>query len=635
MKIRTLLLTLICLSFHSQISLAQCPDNITFSTQGQIDSFQINYPGCTEIMGNVIINGSDIINLNGLDSLVSIGGCLKIENNPLLANLDGLQSLVSIGKFGMPNGDSYSEWGLSISNNTALISLSGLDSLMTVEGCVDIRDNYSLTSISSLIKLSSIGTCSFSFITGGGVASISIGRSSLKSLDGLQNIDSLAGYFSIYDNDSLASLSSLENLVSALDFFISGNEILESLNGLQNVTAIRDLSLENNPSLNSIESLQGTTSLRNLLIDNNPSLGSIESLSEITSLGDLEINRNPSLNSLNGLNNLSVVNDFTLENNSSLTTLAGLEKLDSIHGCCYILNNSDLISLNGLDALKYIGGCAIFIFPQTFASRVNGLHIVDNSSLTDLGALENINRLKRLVIKNNNSLSSLNGLGGLEMIDTFEVNFRGNGALEIEDNPSLTSLSELSNLSSVLGDFKVKNTALISMNGLEDLSLVGGDLDISDNGSLASLSGLDNIDPSEIDELSIENNIALSLCEILSICGYLENGGEATISGNALGCNSEEEVEEACDFVPTREELPENNRLKIFPNPATHFLSIELPKSSTQPIEINIYDLQGKLMSHQILSDRESIDLHGFPTGMYLVKAVIGEQVYSSKFVKN
>ena len=43
------------------------PEGITFTTQEQIDSFQINYPGCTEIEGDVQICGNDITNLNGLN----------------------------------------------------------------------------------------------------------------------------------------------------------------------------------------------------------------------------------------------------------------------------------------------------------------------------------------------------------------------------------------------------------------------------------------------------------------------------------------------------------------------------------------------------------------------------------------
>ena len=51
------------------------PEGITFTTQAQIDSFQINYPNCTEIEGDVIISGY-ITNLYGLSVLTSIEGNL-------------------------------------------------------------------------------------------------------------------------------------------------------------------------------------------------------------------------------------------------------------------------------------------------------------------------------------------------------------------------------------------------------------------------------------------------------------------------------------------------------------------------------------------------------------------------------
>lgn len=65
---------LLCsLSLYSQPCLFE---GITFSTQEQIDNFQTNYPGCTEIGGGVLIQGNDITNLDGLDVITSISGYL-------------------------------------------------------------------------------------------------------------------------------------------------------------------------------------------------------------------------------------------------------------------------------------------------------------------------------------------------------------------------------------------------------------------------------------------------------------------------------------------------------------------------------------------------------------------------------
>ena len=43
---------------------------VTLYTQNQVDSFPINYPGCTEIDGYLTISGADITNLNGLSNIL-------------------------------------------------------------------------------------------------------------------------------------------------------------------------------------------------------------------------------------------------------------------------------------------------------------------------------------------------------------------------------------------------------------------------------------------------------------------------------------------------------------------------------------------------------------------------------------
>ena len=79
------------------------PEGITFVSQPQIDSFQINYPGCKKIEGDVTINdttSNGIKNLNGLNVLSSIKGDLFIGYGRGLEDLSGLDSLTTVdGKF--------------------------------------------------------------------------------------------------------------------------------------------------------------------------------------------------------------------------------------------------------------------------------------------------------------------------------------------------------------------------------------------------------------------------------------------------------------------------------------------------------------------------------------------------------
>ena len=121
------------------------PEGITFSTQAQIDNFQMNYPNCTEIGGFMRIMGADITNLNVLNVLTSVGGYLTIGENDSLTSLTGLEGLTSIGG------------GLIFQSNPALTSLTGLDNLTSIGSDLYIDNNDALTSLTGLDNLTSIG----------------------------------------------------------------------------------------------------------------------------------------------------------------------------------------------------------------------------------------------------------------------------------------------------------------------------------------------------------------------------------------------------------------------------------------------------------------------------------------------
>ena len=74
--------------------------------------------------------------------------------------------------------------------------------------------------------------------------------------------------------------------------------------------------------------------------------------------------------------------------------------------------------------------------------------------------------------------------------------------------------------------------------------------------------------------------------------------------------------------------------IQLSPNPATDFLYLQLPETITQPLEVSLFDPAGKLMGRQMISAGQRIDLEGLAPGMYFVKAMVDEQVYTGRFVK-
>jgi hypothetical protein len=256
MKIFHISFILLCL-VNGAIAQSCLPDGISFHTQAEIDSFQINYPNCTQIEGDVIICASGINNLNGLSIVTSIVGDFWIEFCPDLKSLSGLEGLTSVGGLleinmndsltdltGLGNLTSIGGW-LQIEGNAYLASLSGLDNLTYIGDYLSISSNYSLTNLAELENVTFIG----------GRLRIKY-NPALTSLTGLNNLTSVGGDLIIDYNNALLSLTELENLTSiGRNLIITYNNALTGLSGLDNIDAasIADLNICNNNNLSTCE----------------------------------------------------------------------------------------------------------------------------------------------------------------------------------------------------------------------------------------------------------------------------------------------------------------------------------------------------------------------------------------------
>jgi hypothetical protein len=315
-KIALLIFVLLFIHVAANSQSPCLPEGITFETQEQIDSFQVNYSNCTVIEGSVHIGGNNISNLLGLQVLTSVGGDLSLYGTTILTSLAGLDNLVHVG------GE------LTITYNEALSCLSGLNTLISVGSNLHILQNDALKDFSGLNNLLSVG----------GYFDI-IGNDSLESLTGLEAVTSL-NHLSFQHNPSLTSLMALENLDSVAGVLrIGNNDALASLEGLHHVTCVGD----------------------NFLVYENDALIDFTGLDNLVSVGNwFGIWDNDSLISLNGLEALSAIGgDLTIGywhqypyspyGNASLTSLEALQNLVSIGGLLRIEDNDLLGSLSGVD----------------------------------------------------------------------------------------------------------------------------------------------------------------------------------------------------------------------------------------------------------------------------------------------
>ena len=91
----------------------------------------------------------------------------------------------------------------------------------------------------------------------------------------------------------------------------------------------------------------------------------------------------------------------------------------------------------------------------------------------------------------------------------------------------------------------------------------------------------------------------LSSCAILSICNYLSiPNGTIEIHDNATGCDSQEEVEEACDSIQTSAWKFKHDEYSftIIPNPLESTTRIQYKLYKNSHVTIQILDISGQII---------------------------------------
>ncbi len=305
---RILLLILLILLIGETVFSQHClPDGINFTTQAQIDSFPMNFPNCTKIIGDVDINGDDINNLDSLISVISFNGRLTIRWNPVLSTLAGLNNVSSIDV-------------LTFSGNYLLTDLSGFNNLDSLNS-LDVSFTQSLESLNGLNDVSYIGNgIELRF------------NNVLNDLTALSNVGPSTGVITISDNDSLHNLSGFDGISSVIgSVSVFNSYALTDITGLENIDSIgEDL----------------------WLVEISPTnFSGLSSLGYIG--GEVWIERNNELIDFSGLENLSFIgSSLRISDNDKLIRLTGLDNLHSINGGLTINLNNKLTDISGIENIE-------------------------------------------------------------------------------------------------------------------------------------------------------------------------------------------------------------------------------------------------------------------------------------------
>jgi hypothetical protein len=174
---------------------------------------------------------------------------------------------------------------------------------------------------------------------------------------------------------------------------------------------------------------------------------------------------------------------------------------------------------------------------------------------------------------------------------------------------------------------------------LDGVTSIEGNLGINYN-ALRSLTGLDNIEAASIVDLYIVGNDSLSTCEVESVCAYLANpNGGIYIEGNTTGCNSPEEVQDACETVSVYE-LISSESFNISPNPPESTAVIKYNLAHDSKVSVKIFNISGQqiqtLVNEVQKQGEQSVifNTEWLRPGIYFCTLKTVEGIHTKKLIK-
>ncbi len=403
---KTLILLLLSLSIFSDSFSQDClPNGIIFTSQSQIDSFEILFPTCEHILGKVVLDIKDPafseVQMTNMTQVKSFGSLEVIGNE--MQFLTGPPELEEIkGNF-------------ILSENTQLRFLLGFEMLKTIGLDLVIENNPSIDDFRGLSELSELGG---QFIFNQNAAA--------QRLPPVNKLSQLNNGVVIKDNQLLYNIENLVNVTTFTgDVVIENNDWLQDVRGIGRINQADNIIIKDNGRLRTMNSFHVIERINNDFILENNELGAIHNPNKLTYIGgDLIIKDHPNMIRIDSLTSLSHVRGNIQIQNNPLVDYIALPGLDSIGGDLIIKNHAALTNTRGWSNLKKIGGDLIFEDTKE-VRRWRGFE-----ALEEVGG--------NLILRKHELMIALSALEGLQTVQD---------TILIEENPRLRDLLALDNMS--------------------------------------------------------------------------------------------------------------------------------------------------------------------------------------------
>jgi Leucine-rich repeat (LRR) protein len=303
----------------------------------------------------IVINGTDIVDLSGLGRLAVIESGFILRNNRALASLAGLPAGTSLRSLDLSGNPGLTRLDIGTASVDALfisecplVDLSGL-------GAVTLGSSLGLEGLPNLVSLDGLGPAP-------GLTSVI-----LRGCPALVNIAALAGLSALdvlrVAECGLANLDALSGLqrLGALD--ISANPNITQIDALASVAGLQRLSVSQNPSLVALPSFDTVVDLFNLDscgeqcgfwlgLRDNAVLQRGPSFPQLTQFYSLSAVANPNLQSLGSFAAARSVSELIVEGNPALAALG----LPSVEAAGRLIIRGNALPESELAALRAVPG---------------------------------------------------------------------------------------------------------------------------------------------------------------------------------------------------------------------------------------------------------------------------------------